>query len=152
MANQSVAYDLDMYKPTAPKVREVKAVAKAPAVKKKRKSELVLLCAITACIAAFMVYSRVSLNEITGNLNSAKSSLVTVSTEQNRLSRLVDMKMSLANIEKYATTKLGMIKPDASQIRYITLSDTNKIEMKDSGFALPATITGAFDKLRSYFD
>ena len=49
MARQNnLAYDLDMYKPEAPKEPKVKMVQqKAPAVKKQRKSELMLLCLLT---------------------------------------------------------------------------------------------------------
>jgi len=154
MARQNnLAYDLDMYKPEANKPEKIKMVQqKAPAVKKQRKSELVLLCLLTVCVAAFMVFSRVSLNEATSELNSARQELTVVTTEQNRLNRLVDMKMSLANIEEYATTNLGMIKPDTSQIHYIALSETNVIRVKDNAFSMPEFLSAAIDKIASYFN
>ena len=153
MANQSVAYDLDMYKPEPAKIKEVKTVKKpSQQPKKKQNGSLKLLCLVAVLAAAFMVYSRVSLNEVTGRLNAARGELITVTTEQNRLDRLVDIKMSNSNIEEYATTRLGMIRPDATQIHYVSLSDQNKIEIKEPSFSLPNVITAAIDKIRSYFD
>ena len=153
MARQNnLAYDLDMYKPEAPKEPKVKMVQqKAPAVKKQRNSELILLCLLTVCVAAFMVFSRVSLNEAAGELNSAKNELTVVTTEQNRLNRLVDMKMSLTNIEEYATANLGMVKPDAASLHYLSLNDSNVIKVNDSGFSVPEFLTAAIDKIASYF-
>ena len=62
-----------------------------------------------------------------------ENQLQTMQSEAEELKLKLDEKNDIREIEKIATTKLGMAKEDTMQRRYITLSDGERIEVIDNG-------------------
>jgi hypothetical protein len=55
--------------------------------------------------------------------------LSTLSGEYTRLQTELEGKISLKNIEEYATANLGMMKIDTAQVRYLNLEETESVTL-----------------------
>ena len=88
--------------------------------------------AALALVAAFvvtMLYSRAVLTELNQQIAAQTNALADAQSENTRLSAQLDAKVSLRNVEEYATQALGMVSIDKSQITYVDLSEGDKIEL-----------------------
>ena len=149
---QSTAYDLDMYRPEQPKLREVKSSKKESTSRRsvrKAKGDLLCMGAILLVLVGGMLFSRVQLNEACADLNTAKTTLSQVTAENDSLGRELDTKLSEANVEAYVTQNLGMIKLDTSQVQYVSLEKGNKIEVKEDE-GIVGSIVSAAAQIKSY--
>lgn len=83
-------------------------------------------------VVSFMLYSMARLTELNQKISAAQNALNRQVTENNRLQADLEAKMSMRNIEEYATQKLGMTPMDKSQVTYVDLSDgEDKIELPE---------------------
>ena len=85
---------------------------------------------IGALAAAFLtvtaITAQVSVVNISGESVALQSKLAELEEEQTRLRIAYESAFNLAEIEEYATTNLGMQKPNAAQITYIDTSAPDK--------------------------
>ena len=65
-----------------------------------------------------LLYSQATLTELTGDIQATQRELVEAQSEYNYLSGVLDSKTGLKNVEEIATTQLGLMKLDRSQITY----------------------------------
>ena len=88
-----------------------------------------------ACISvlvlmfSFSLYSRAVLATINEDINMKTEELSTLSGEYTRLQTELEGKISLKNIEEYATANLGMMKIDTAQVRYLNLEETESVTL-----------------------
>jgi len=88
-----------------------------------------------ACISAlilmfsFSLYSRAVLATINEDINMKTEELSTLSGEYTRLQTELEGKISLKNIEEYATANLGMMKVDTTQVQYLNLDETESVTL-----------------------
>ena len=84
---------------------------------------------ISALIAlfSFSLYSRAVLATINEDINMKTAELSTLSGEYTRLQTELEGKISLKNIEEYATANLGMMKIDTAQVQYLNLEETETV-------------------------
>lgn len=80
-------------------------------------------------IVVTMLYSRAVLTELSQQIASQTAKLEKEQSEFTRLSAELDAKISLRNVEDYATQTLGMLPIDKSQVTYVDLSEGEKIEL-----------------------
>ena len=149
---QSTAYDLNMYRPEEPKLREVKSSNKESNSKRsvrKAKGDLLCMGAVLLVLIGGMLFSRVQVNEACADLNAAKTTLSEVTAENDSLGRELDTKLSEANVEAYVTQNLGMIKLDTSQVQYVSLEKDNLIEVKESE-GIMSRIVNAAAEIKAY--
>ncbi len=146
--NTSSAYDFDLFMPKQKEVKKGKIVkiSDLPAQQEKnKKSKRHLASAAiwarisTVGTAAFivamvcaMIFLRVEVTDANRELNSLKSEAELLKSEENRLRMELENKMSITNIEATATA-LGMQKADKSQVNYIRLNESDKLETADTG-------------------
>ena len=76
-----------------------------------------------------IIYSQLELNELNTALQKVDKQLSTAQSEYVQLQMASASKASTADVEKYAVNVLGMQKLDASQIEYIRLNESDKIEV-----------------------
>ena len=132
MAN-GVAYDLSRFedRPRAvvfEKVQTKKENKKAELSIKK----LLLVGVVIVAITFVMIYNRVMLTELTDEIAQANKTLNALQGENTLLEMEIAQKMSLDNIEEYATTQLNMGKVEQYQIENISLTQNDEITvMKD---------------------
>ena len=93
-----------------------------------------------------VMYSRAQLNELSAKVNSATKELETLKSENIRLQTELEDRISLKNVEEYATVELGMEKMDASQVEYVTLTSGNQVEITEE------SDSSVWQKIKNFFD
>lgn len=76
-----------------------------------------------------IVYSYMELSTLNSFGGKLSDELSVLQKEENVLRGQYDNSMDIAEIERYVTQDLGMIKPDASQITYVKLSGEDHAEV-----------------------
>ncbi|MDD3429128.1 MAG: hypothetical protein PHG02_03845 [Oscillospiraceae bacterium] len=133
------AYDLSIFenreeKPARPRVTV--AQGKKGLTKARFHSlNLIFLGAIVLALIFSVLASRAKLTELSGSVAEKQAALVEAQSDFTYLNLQLDSKISVKNVEEYATQRLGLIKMDKSQIEYITLESENKIERPESKFS-----------------
>lgn len=133
----SAAYDLERFQPRqrmrVKKPTLVVAKQSNQAIRARAKAVSVLkimaTVAVVAMVVITMLYSRAVLTELSQKINAATAQLDIVKSEGTRLSSELESKVSLRNVEEYATQVLGMSAMDKKQVTYMDLSDGDKVEL-----------------------
>ncbi|WP_418667574.1 cell division protein FtsL [Allofournierella sp.] len=129
------AYDLERFehREREPKAR-VRAVqgAKKPSRFNAHTAKLAAVTAILVTLVCGLLYSQATLTELTGDIQATQRELVEAQSEYNYLSSVLDSKTGLKNVEEIATTQLGLMKLDRSQITYFSLDGESSIRRPDS--------------------
>lgn len=135
----SAAYDLDKFRPSVarPKKARLTVARTAPKqmMRERARAKMMAVMRVAAIVAAVlgvvvaMLYNRAVLTELNEKINAANALLNEEITETTRLATEVESKLSLRNVEEYATQKLGMAPMDKSQVVYVNLSEGDKIEL-----------------------
>lgn len=73
-----------------------------------------------------LLYSHVQLTEVTAQIGSAQKELNVLKSEHTRLESDLESRISIRNIEEYASGQLGLAKMEKYQIEYINLSGGDK--------------------------
>ena len=76
--------------------------------------------------------SRAQLNEMNSVINEKQEELKTLQEEYKRLKSDLDQKTSAQAVEDYAENVLGMQKIESNQIQYITVEDSDKVEVNET--------------------
>lgn len=142
MANQSLAFDLDLfdvsksgyapaYKPER-KVQQPELLKEKPISQKKAYADAKhsRATAAKACAAALMlllvigslIYCRVILTNLQVDLNNARSELSASESEYTSLKMKYNSMLAPDKVEDYARNELGMVKRENYQIRYFDIS------------------------------
>lgn len=117
------------YRPEAVNVR-----AEAKDTARKRLSPVfVALLGVVTVMIMFLVTQISDVYKASNEIAQLENQLQTMQSEAEELKLKLDEKNDIREIEKIATTKLGMAKEDTLQRRYITLSDGERIEVIDNG-------------------
>lgn len=132
----NAAYDLERFHSRSKRRRVPKlVVTKSPRSQIRARAQLSTafrVAAVAMLMVGFiiaMLYSRAMLSELNGRISAAQGDLNKEVTETNRLATEVEAKLSLRNVEEYATQKLGMAVMDKSQYTYINLSEGDMAEL-----------------------
>ncbi len=91
--------------------------------------KLLATVAVLAGVVISMLYSRALLTELNAQISKQNALLDEYKSESTRLSAELESKVSLRNVEDYATQTLGMYAMDKSQVSYVNLCDGDKIEL-----------------------
>ena len=126
---------------------EIVKVPKVKPVSKPMSPVKVLLFLMVIIGLSFSVmYSRAQLKELGAKVNSATKELEILKSENIRLQTELEEKISLKNVEEYATVELGMEKMDASQVEYVTLTSGNQVEITEE------SDSSVWQKIKNFFD
>ena len=134
-SNSGAAYDLNRFGAHRQRGRKPNLTIAAPSAKARARAGMAAAfktAAALALVAAFvvtMLYSRAVLTELNQQIAAQTNALADAQSENTRLSAQLDAKVSLRNVEEYATQALGMVSIDKSQITYVDLSEGDKIEL-----------------------
>ena len=136
-AGGSVAYDFEKFENKRARVKKPTLVVAKPNEKTRARTRTFLAVKVAAVLAILvavvvtMLYSRAVLTELNQKIDRQKTLLDEAISEQTRLTVALEAKVSLRNVEEYATQKLGMTTMDKSQIIYVDLGEGEKIELTD---------------------
>ncbi len=128
------AYDLQLFETRAarprPRVRAVKGRGCARAALQVARTVAVLV--IMAALVVGYLNSQAAITELTVDIQSAQSELVSEQSTYNYLSGVLDSKTSLRNVEQVAAGELGLVKADRSQVTYFSLESESVINRPES--------------------
>ena len=156
---ENLAYDLAKFENRDKKLKALPKVKPAPQPKTRLQTALSLIFGISVAICVGVVvsvsiYSRVILSETVNQITDAKRELTALQSEQTRLSMQLDSKISLQNVETYASDDLGLSRMDKYQIAYVTMSGDDMIANTEEreNKSLSDIINGLFYKLVEYIN
>lgn len=148
---RSVAYDISLFETTAEerlaeqrrnyrRRHNVVSLPEEDLIKNRRAKRTpakiftgVVMGAIISVTVAFIIHGQVQLTELNQKISNASSSLSDQESLYTQLQMKVDSKLSTAEVEEYAESKLGMNKADSYQKEYISLSQGDKAEVAQQG-------------------
>lgn len=154
------AYDLSLFERRAKKERV--QLKKLPSAKKPPRLQVAAMLAgrfivalLVGAIVSVGIYNRAILTETVDNITQAKKDLARLQSEQTRLAMELDEKVSIKNIEDYASNQLGLSRMDKYQTTYIALAGSDQIaeqaEMQEKP-KLSLNINDLFYKLVEYIN
>lgn len=139
----NVAYDLSIFEPKKNGKRMSNSRPKPYLVKKKKPSreqqkaeqrlgarnaaKIVAFVSAFLIAISFLIAGRVQLTELGNKMNSAQNELSITKNQITILSMQVNSKLSLDEVELYASEKLGMVKQNSNQIEYINVISKDKV-------------------------
>lgn len=137
ISGSSAAYDLDKFstRPLRKRDKKPTLTVRRPSEKARAKHKaffvmkMITAAILVSGIIATMLYSRAMITELSQQINAANAQLKVAKSESTRLSAELESKVSLRNVEAYATEILGMCAIDKSQVTYIDLSGGDKVEL-----------------------
>lgn len=136
IGGSSAAYDLDKFEnKQRMRVKKPTLLVAKPNGKAKAKRQAVTVIkmlaavALTAVIIVTMLYSRALLTELNQKIATRGNVLAEEQSEGTRLSAELEAKVSLRNVEEYASRRLGMSAMDKTQVTYVDMSEGDKIEL-----------------------
>ncbi len=93
----------------------------------------VAILSVATVMVMFLVTQISDVYRVSNEIAQLENKLSTMQTEADELKLKLDEKNDIREIERIATTELGMAKEDTMQRRYITLSDGERIDVIDNG-------------------
>lgn len=156
-SRESVAYDYEQYearfgrspKPEEPQ-KQVRSNLRAVPTAQPRvffHMKNFLTAMVVLLVAGVMIHSYMLVTEKTSEVAAKKSELSELEAIHTALLTKQEYNLSGDAIEEYATTQLGMVKLDNSQVEYVEMSNPDKVEVSGAG----AGLTGAWDSLVKSF-
>ena len=147
------AYKMKEASAKAPKLEVRRGDASRRAAARRQNMARGLLALTMLALVCAVIYSHVQLTELTGEIQDARAELTAANSWNSYWSNTLDSKTNLRTVEEAATTRLGMIKADPSQITYIRLEDESVIEksagstgkLLESLKAAALSLIGSFD-------
>lgn len=140
IAGGSAAYDLNKFQ-SKPRVRirkpslvvaQPSQSARAKARARDRVMAVIKTTAVVVILVAVvvtMLYSRAVLTEVSQKISAAATELEEAKSEGTRLSAELESKVSLRNVEEYATQVLGMSALNKQQVTYVDMGKGDQIEL-----------------------
>jgi len=95
------------------------------------RSKCLMYAVIILALMTFTVYNRLLLTQVKTEISDETSNLTKLQSTATYLNFQLESKISMENVEKYASENLGLIKFDSSQIEYVNLQKTNLIEKNE---------------------
>jgi len=143
--NENVAYDLKLFEPKKEQAvpvarKKVKAKVKNPTTQLRPMTRarywrglIRTFSTITVMIILFgaMLYIQAQINEVNIEINKMNVKIDEEQSKQTRLLLSLESRMSLSEVEKYATEILGMKKVEGFQINYVQMTQGDKIVIDD---------------------
>lgn len=132
---QQAAYDLSLFENRQrkqPRVR-VKQGGQLRTAQALRQVRIVSVTLLMIALISCYLYSQAVLTELTTDLQRTQRQLVAAQSDYDYLSGLMDSKTSLKSVAEIATSQLGLMKLDKSQITYVTLEQESVITLPESG-------------------
>ena len=127
------AYKMKEASPKAPKLEVRRGQASQRAAARRQTMARCLLAMTMLALVCAVIYSHVQLTELTGKIQAARAELTQVNSWNSYWNSTLESKSNLRMVEEVATTRMGMIKADPSQITYIKLDETSTVDRPASG-------------------
>lgn len=137
MNDQSLAYDLSIYEVSEERHIERKSKKDNKIIKARTKFSLgknitgILGFAVGLSLIIGVIATSDANTRYSAEIADVNKQIVKLESQQDYLNFVLESKMSLDEIENYATGTLGMVKMEPTQKKYVELEGENKIVMND---------------------
>ena len=123
--------------------RELRAVP-APRHRKKTAPRWgVMLCVgVMAVAAVYILYCQMQLTQLSAQVSVQDQTLDKLTAENVSLSSKQMSSMDMAQVEEYASQKLGMVKMDSAQIEYVELTNPDTVTVAESAISFDKLFAG----------
>ena len=123
--------------------RELRAVP-APRHYKKTAPRLgIFVCiGLMALAAVYMLSCQMQLTQLSAQVSTQDQVLDELVAENVSLSSKQMNSMDMAQVEEYASEKLGMVKMDSAQIEYVELTNPDTVTVAESAISLDKLFSG----------
>lgn len=138
MQTDNLAYDLSIYevdeeRHIARKEKKANRVIKAHTKFNIGRNIIkVVGIALTLSLIIGVIATNAAITSYTSKIASVNNEIVQLESEQAYLEFTLESRMSLDEIENYATGTLGMVKMESSQKKYVELESENKLVLSTS--------------------
>lgn len=151
---ENLAYDLSVFETVQPNPKKeqqpIKKLDRKQSTKYISPVRSIALIVAVAVVTSFMVFSMIQLSELNDEIITAEDDLQTLQSESVRLDLKLNQMMSMSQLEESAES-LGMVKINANNIEYITLSQGNVIEIpEDNNTTIFEKILTGFTNFMEY--
>ena len=156
----NLAYKLPEERPKRPpqkkrKKKQVRRTRKQMAIRKKM-IRRVCVIAVVAVSASFMISQFVAVNEGDRQIASLRRQLADTEAATSQMVFDMEQSVDLAEIEKQATTRLGMQRPEKYQIIYVNVKQDDMTEktageVEGTGNRIMNMIKGACGYIVNFF-
>ena len=106
--------------------------------------------AIAAVLLVISLMARIQFTQVSAETASLQSQLSQLTEQQSKLTIAYESALNLTDIENYAMNNLGMQKPQADQIRYISSSAQDKAEILSGTQSTQSASAGVVKSLKEY--
>lgn len=128
---QNTAYDLSRYEPKVakrqPRLRVVEKPSPRNGLAPTELFQAGLVGAVMVAALCMVLYSNAILTELSDQISTSNEKLSVLTSENQRLSAVLEGKMSLRNIEDIAKNEMGLSKMEPYQVEYVNRCDGDKI-------------------------
>ena len=134
----NVAYDLSLYDSSEDRQIARRAKKESKVINAAAKFNLgkrifnILSGAVVLGLIIAIISTNRQVTAVTKSIAQEQARIVEMKSQRDYLNFTLGSKMTLDEIESYATGVLGMVKGDSSRIKYVELEDENKIEGYES--------------------
>ena len=128
--------------------------ASAPIIVKKRVKaspfpmSFVFYSVVMTVMLMFVVYSNSVVNEVSYEINDLETKISAAEQENEKLSIALDKKYDLADIERIATTELGLVKSTDVVKHYVSISGGDKVTVSKDEKASYTKLDATLDSLK----
>lgn len=126
-ASNNLAYDISVYEPLEKKQPkpEIKVRSKTHQVKTISAARSLLTAVAALCILCAMLYGKVETSKLYNEASALNKQLNTLNSENDRLQAEIESKTTRNKVEDIASSELGLVKLDKSQVQYIEVQKDN---------------------------
>jgi|GEM_PF-1660419 len=155
----NAAYDLGAFssKPAEEvekdiKVRTLRVIKNKRRVKAVAPYKIILAVMAVLAVTTLMIYNRVTIMELNAEISDYQSKITVLDSERVRLSAQLEAGESMKSLEDSAVNGLGLTKIDSSQVEYVNLAGTDKIEVANvsSSFVISQWWNSLISSVREY--
>lgn len=135
----ATVYDLNTFAPREERSRRELKVVKNPkakrslSLKRLRWIKAVALAALFLALVCSLLYSQAKVTELGAAIDSQSSVLDDLNSDYDYLKSQMEMKTNMKSVQEYATSQLGLVALDRSQITYVDGDEENTIVRYKTG-------------------
>ncbi len=149
--NTAKAADMEEILVKTPEAIRASNIAMKKSPEKRGSAIKIFFVALLILAMIFTVlYGNVETNRMYRQISDKNAILENVQSENARLKSELESKMTLKNIEEYATKVLGLQKLDSSQIKYVKTQTDDIVEIPEEDTNLYTKIKNKFEGFMEY--
>lgn len=158
----SAAYDFSRFAPEeAPEFRQVpdkkvRTAVKKKSVKKQAVKPITVLKWVFVSIFVLIslgsiMVGNIKITQLNDQIAKVEKDLDAAKSTQVSLNSKLESRMSMSNVEDYATNKLGLVKTQSYQIQYVKLTNEDRVQILGKSDDIGTAFQNIMNMIEEYF-